>query len=241
MRSRPMTIFSTLASLRWPRPVVVLGGALLATAPGIATSAVDINRANDYYANKASPAVANVELNHLGPCEKRLAERDYPRTLGECGFILKVFPNHPTALLLTTQACSQWKSPKCMLDDVFDRAVAINPRAATTFVVQGIYRHQTRQYEQAIQSFTYALGLDPNSTNAHYNMALTYLDTKQFELANEHAQKAYSLGATLPGLRERLMQAGYWKPIPSDAQASPQAKTQTTGTAAPADAAPGKQ
>jgi tetratricopeptide (TPR) repeat protein len=181
-----------------------------------------------------SPAVATVESYHLGPCEKRLAERDYPRTLGECGFILKIFPNHPTALLLTVDACAQWKSPKCMLDDIFDSAIAINPKAAQTFVVQGIYRTRSKQYETAIQSFTYALQLQPNLMNAHYNLALTYLETKQFDLANEHAQKAYSLGATLPGLRERLMKAGYWKPLPQQSDpASPQANAPSTGAAVP--------
>jgi tetratricopeptide (TPR) repeat protein len=236
-----MTTYSALVAARFKRTIALLGGALLGIAPSLATSAVDVNRANDYYANKGSAAVANVEYNHLGPCEKRLAERNYLKTLDECGFILKIFPNHPTALLLTTDACSQWKSPKCMLNDMFERAVAINPKAAQTFVVQGIYLHRTKQYEQAIQSFSYALKLDPNSMNAHYNVALTYFETKQFDLANEHAQKAYSLGATLPGLRERLTQAGYWKPIPADTQTAPQAKAPATGTAAPSAATPEKQ
>lgn len=214
--------------------------ALLWIMAGAAIAAVDVNRANDYYAAKGSPAIANVESFHLGPCEKRLAERDYARTLSECGFILKIFPNHPTALLLTADACAQWKSPKCMMDDVFAKAIAINPRVAQTYVLQGIYRHQSKQYEPAIQSFTYALELDPNSMNAHYNVGLTYCETKQFELANEHAQKAYSLGATLPGLRERLTKAGYWKPLPQGTAAAPQATAPASGMATPA-ATPAKQ
>jgi len=235
-----MTTPSDFALRRCTRQTVLIGtAALLCIVAGVAIAEVDIHRANDYYANKASPAIANVESFHLGPCEKRFAERDFPKAFGECAFILRIFPNHPTALLLTTEICTQWKSPDCLLDDLFDKAVAINPKAATTFVVQGIYRHQTKQYDQAIQSFTYALNLDPNLINAHYNIALTYLETKQFDLANEHAQKAYSLGATLPGLRERLMKAGYWKPIPKDAQAS-QEKAPAQGTAAPATTTSGK-
>jgi len=236
-----MTIFSALVSPRLRRLVLLSGGPLLGIIPTVATGAVDFSRANDYYAARGSGALANVESNHLGPCEKRLAERAYLRGVRECAFVLRIFPNHPTALLLTTEICTQWKSPECSLDGLFDRAVAINPKAATTFVVQGIYRHQTKQYDQAIQSFTYALNLDPNLINAHYNIALTYLETKQFDLANQHAQKAYSLGATLPGLRERLMKAGYWKPIPADNQAPPQAKAPARGTAAPAAATSGKQ
>lgn len=236
-----MTISSDFAPRHCARQVALSGtAALLWIMAGAASAAVDVNRANDYYAAKGSPAIANVESFHLGPCEKRLAERDYPRTLSECAFILRIFPNHPTALLLTADACAQWKSPKCMMDDVFARAVAINPRVAQTFVVQGIYRYQTKQYEPAIQSFTYALELQPNLMNAHYNLALTYLETKQFDLANEHAQKAYSLGATLPGLRDRLTKAGYWKPITQSTPAAPQATAPASGTEAPA-ATSGKQ
>jgi tetratricopeptide (TPR) repeat protein len=58
-----------------------------------------------------------------------------------------------------------------------------------------------------------ALTLDPNSINAHYNLGLTYFETKQFELANEHAQRAYQLGASPPGLRDKLVRAKQWRPI----------------------------
>jgi tetratricopeptide (TPR) repeat protein len=212
-------------------------GAALAINSGSAAE-VDVNRANDYYGARQSSAVAAAELYHLGPCEKRLGERDYPRAMGECGFILKIFPNHPTALLLTAQICEQWKSPKCMLDDAFERAVSINPKAPGTYVVQGIHFHRTSQYAKAIQSFNYALELDPDQMNAHYNIALTYLETKQFDLANTHAQRAYALGATLPGLRDRLTKAGYWKPSEQGAEAPAQAKVPAPAqTKTPADTA----
>ena len=100
------------------------------------------------------------------------------------------------------------ESGACLLDDIFERAVAINPKAAGTYVVQGIYLNRTKQYETAIERFKTALELDPDNLNAHYNLALTYLDTKQYELANQHAQRAYALGATPPGLRHRLQKAG---------------------------------
>jgi tetratricopeptide (TPR) repeat protein len=237
-----MTTSSDFTLRRGTRQVVLsFTTGLLWVAGGTAIAAVDVNRANDYYTNRGSPAVSTVEAYHLGPCEKRLSERDYPRTLSECGFILRIFPNHPTALLLTADACSQWKSPKCMLEDVFANAIAINPKAAETFVVQGIYRTRTKQYDQAIQSFKYALELQPNMMNAHYNIALAYLEAQQFDLANQHAQKAYNLGATLPGLRERLTKAGYWKPLPQQGDPTPpQANAPAPGTAAPA-ATPAKQ
>jgi tetratricopeptide (TPR) repeat protein len=167
----------------------------------------------DYFAARGSNRLAVVESYHLGPCQRNYAGRDWPRALSECNFILKLYPNHPAALLLVSQVCEQWKSGACLLDDVFERAVAINPKAPGTFVVQGIYLNRTKQFAAAIQRFNLALELDPDNMNAHYNLALTYLDANQFELANVHAHRAYDLGATPPGLRNRLQQAGYWKPV----------------------------
>ena len=181
---------------------------------GSARADVNFNAANDYYAARGSSALQVVESYHLAPCQQKLRARDWVRAKAECDFILKIFPNHPTALLLVAEICEQWKSGPCLLlDDIFDRAVAINPKAATTFVVQGIHYNRIKRYTTAIDRFKTALALDPNSLNAHYNLALTYVDTKQYDLANLHAQRAYALGATPEGLRNRLKQAAQWKPI----------------------------
>jgi tetratricopeptide (TPR) repeat protein len=190
-----------------------LAVAVLAMVAGSASAQPDPNKPHDYYAFQRSSLVTNVEQFHLGPCQQRLRERDYARSVGECNFILKIFPNHPRALVLTTEACNSWKSPLCRLDEVFQNAVSINPQAPETFVIQGMYQHRSQQYGKAIRSYEYALQLDPNLLNAHYNLALTYLETKQFDLANEHAQRAYALGATLPGLRKMLESSGHWTPI----------------------------
>jgi tetratricopeptide (TPR) repeat protein len=173
---------------------------------------VDYNKANDYYAALPTGRVNVVDQYHLGPCEKRLNERDYQRGMNECNFILKIFPNHPNALLLMSRICEQWKSPKCMLDDYFRSAIAINPEAPKTYVIIGIYLHDVKQYDKAIESYKRALQLDPNDMNAHYNLALTYLKTDRFDLANAHAQRAYALGASLPGLRNMLEKSGHWDP-----------------------------
>ena len=52
--------------------------------------------------------------------------------------------------------------------------------------------------------------LAPNSSEAHYNIGLMYTEMEEYPLAREHAQKAYSLGFPLPGLRSKLQRAGQW-------------------------------
>jgi tetratricopeptide (TPR) repeat protein len=115
--------------------------------------------------------------------------------------------------MLLIELCEQWKSPRCDVQERFGNAIAVNPDVAATYALQGIYLFRATRLPAAIASFEKALTLDPNSLNAHYNLGLAYFETKQFELANAHAQRAYQLGASVPGLRDKLKRAGHWKPI----------------------------
>jgi len=44
-----------------------------------------------------------------------------------------------------------------------------------------------------------------------YNMGQIYFDLKDYNRALENAHKAYGLGITLTGLRDRLTGAGHWR------------------------------
>jgi tetratricopeptide (TPR) repeat protein len=213
----------TLSALKRPHAAPFAYGAsalallLLAALAGDAAAQtgraeIDVNRENDYYAALGHNQLKVIEQYHLGPCEQNLNARNFRKAVAECDFILRIFPNHPRALHLTIRTCEQWKSPDCRLDQLFERAIAINPNASATFVLNGIYLHGARQYERARQSYERALALDADSMNAHYNLGLTCIELKDYACANEHAQRAYALGSTLPGLRDRLQKAGQWKP-----------------------------
>lgn len=171
---------------------------------------VDYDTANDYYAAVPTGRHKVVEQYHLGPCEKNLNARNYRKALGECGFILRIFPNHPQALLLSMRACERSTQIRCELDELFARAIAINPKAPDTYVLHGMHLHHVRKYGEARQSYERALELDADSMNAHYNLGLACIELKDYACANRHAQQAYSLGAALPGLRDRLQKAGQW-------------------------------
>ena len=149
---------------------------------------------------------------HLPPCEKALQGRNFAKAVAECHFILRIYPNHPRALLLMAKTCEQWASPMCRIDEYLERAIQVNPTAAPTYVVQGIHLHNVKRYPQAKQAYEMALKLDDKSVNAHYNLGLTCIELKDYACANEQAQKAYALGATVPGLRDKLQKAGQWKP-----------------------------
>jgi tetratricopeptide (TPR) repeat protein len=215
----------------------MLKGLVAAAAALSSSGELRAQTPSDYYHALATGTggLQAVEQYHVRPGEQALRTRWYDKALAEAFYILNLFPNHPQGLILLAQTCEQSRLPKCRVDDAFQKAIAINSKAAGTYIAQGIYFHRNRRYPDAIESFKQALALDSNSLNAHYNLGLAYLETKQYPLANEHAQRAYALGAPVPGLRRRLEQLGYWKPIPVQEAPAAGAAAQPPGT--PPDAA----
>lgn len=170
----------------------------------------------DYYAPRTGrneiDLFNNVQGHHLNPGREKLAKGQYYYALQDVEFILRYYPNHPQALNLLSELCLKWKSPACHADQWFQKALERNPDAAPTYVVYGIYLQRKKQLDEAVKAYQRAIELDPGSVNAHYNLALAYIDLKQYDLANQHAQKSYELGVSLPGLRSRLEKLGKWDP-----------------------------
>jgi Tfp pilus assembly protein PilF len=191
---------------------------------------------NDYYTTHDTTLLRTVERYHVLVAEEKIRTKYYSSARQDLEFVLRYFPNHPRGLLLMAQLCTEQSTQRCDLDLIFEKAIDINPNVAGTYVTQGVYLHRVKRYREAIASYQHALKIDPNSLNAHYNLALAYLETKEYGLANEHAQRAYALGAPFPGLRDRLKQSGQWKPVqttPATTQPIPPAGA-VTGRANPA-------
>jgi len=172
----------------------------------------------DYYAPRTSQTdielFKNVQSYHLGPGREEMANGRYGAALAHFEFILRYYPNHPQTLVALSELCQKWNSPVCEGTAVrwFQRAIERNPEAATSYVVHAMHLHRNKKFDDAVKSYKRAIELAPDSVNAHYNLGLAYADLKQYELANLHAQKSYTLGVTQPGLRARLEKAGKWNP-----------------------------
>lgn len=185
----------------------------------------------DYYAprtgNNEITLFNNVEGHHLGPGRAEMLKKNrYHAALEHFEFILRYYPNHPQTLSLLSELCMKWKSPTCDAEGWFQKAIERNPDAAPTYVVYAIHLHRKKRLNEAVTAYRRALDLEPDSVNAHYNLALAYIDLKQYDLANQHAQKSYALGALLPGLRRKLETLGKWNPdvsVPSS-KAKPSAR-----------------
>lgn len=193
---------------------------------------------NDFYASRSGTdskeLLHNVIQFHLGPGRDEAIKGRFDAALEHFEFILRYYPNHPQALFALSELCQKWKSSVCdnAADRWFQRAIERNPEAAPSHVVQAMHLHRKNKLDDAVKSYKRAIELAPNSVNAHYNLGLAYTDLKQYDQANLHAQKSYSLGVTLPALRTRLEKVGKWNPgarLP-EPEAKPAADTTPSAT-----------
>lgn len=169
----------------------------------------------DYYApgQTSTQLYRNVMLHF--PSGRDYASRgQWGSALADYEFILNFYPNHPQALIELSELCVKWKAATCDVtaESWYQKAIARNPGAAQSYVVLALHLHRKKKLDEAVKIYKQAIELAPNSINAHYNLGLAYADLQQYELANLHAQKSYSLGVTLLGLRSRLEKVGKWNP-----------------------------
>ena len=155
----------------------------------------------------------NAHQFHLGPAFDAMKRGNWGPARDNLEFILRVFPNSPLALNGISELCVlKWRSPKCDADSWMEKAVAVNPSIATTWIIYGIHLQREKRPAEAVEKFKRGLELRPDDINGHYNLGLAYFDLKDYDNANKQAQMSYALGAPLPGLRDMLKRVGAWKP-----------------------------
>ena len=137
--------------------------------------------------------------------------------LGDLDFILRHFPNHYPALQSTANYFLQggslldFRSAECY----FDRAMRFVPDDLQVRLLFAIYLQKKGRVQDAVDQMEQALERTPEpSMELHYNVALMYIEAKQFDKANYHASVAYAMGHPLPGLRDKLQRLGEWRPVP---------------------------
>ena len=169
----------------------------------------------DYYnpINRPPQLLDSVRINHLERAEAVLRTKDPNRLEGAAGdlrYVLDYFPNHPQALSMMVNVALEWKKPQ-LIEKFLADAIDTFPNTASTWTIQGIYLARIGKTDRAIESYQRALSLKPDDMQTHYDIGLAYASKKQWDLANEHAQVAYRLGAPFPGLKQMLVKAGAWK------------------------------
>lgn len=196
-------------------------------------------------AQNVGPAVCGSLDNHYGPFDYRV-ERGEKLTVverfhftpdveslrggassskigGDLSYTLRAFPNHHRALhtlarLAVKEKTATPRGSRYTVDCWFERAMRFRHDDGTVRMIYGIYLFQTNKKADALKMLESAEELGESSANFHYNMGLLYADFERYDDARRHAHRAYALGFSLPGLRNRLQRAGQWRepePVPA--------------------------
>ena len=131
-------------------------------------------------------------------------------------YTLRVFPNHPRALLALSKLSLKLKTMRppgtqWTVDCYFQRAIRYQPDDPSVRLVYGIHLTQWGRPDVARQQLELAEKSAPEEGNFHYNLGLAFLDLGDTERALKHAKRAYALGYRLPGLQSRLEKLGKWR------------------------------
>jgi tetratricopeptide (TPR) repeat protein len=157
-----------------------------------------------------------VERHHFTGRVEQLVRGESGTIGGDIAYTLRVFPNHPRALLAMAKLARREKTAtppgaRYPVDCWFQRAVQFQPDDAQVRLVYGIDLLRGGKKVEAVEQLKLAEGLAVNDANVYYNLGLAYFDLNDFEKSNMYAKRAYELGFPLPGLRDKLKRAGAWR------------------------------
>jgi Flp pilus assembly protein TadD len=172
----------------------------------------------DYRTQKAQLAI--VEKYHFTPDVEGLRHGSTAALGGDIDYTLRASPNHHRALNSMVQLALRLKTDKphgaeYTVDCYFNRAMRFAPDDGLVLVIYGVYLSRTNRKAEAVRFLEQAKKHEGNNPNLYYDLGLIYFDLKDYPTALTNAQRAYELGAALPGLRNKLEAAGKWH----DAQA----------------------
>ena len=134
----------------------------------------------------------------------------------DIAYTLRVFPNHPRALLAMADLARRERTPEPKgagypVNCWFERAIQFRSDDGTVRLVYGISLARDGKPKEALEQLQKADELIPNDSNVHYNLGLVYFDLRDYGNSLKHAKIAYGLGFPLRGLRSKLESAHEWR------------------------------
>jgi tetratricopeptide (TPR) repeat protein len=168
------------------------------------------------YRTATAANIRVVEIHHFTPEIASLRQVTTTPLGGDLSYTLRVFPNHPQALLSLARLALRDKSTSIPympypVECWFDRAARFAPNDPVPPMIAGTYLARLGRTAEALAELDRSASLGDDDANLNYNLGLGYLEAKKYDKAMAHARKAYAAGFPLPGLRDRLTKAGAWK------------------------------
>lgn len=205
----------------WRRLILTAGfcASGLCSATAIAQESCGILGGSNPLYNYTDPAdqgmIQTINANHFSENVETLISGQTATLQQDISFILNNAPNHHRALYAMARQHLRDKVDKFPNESYsaqcwFDRAMRFAPRDAVVRMIFGIYLHRYGLPEEAERRYNEAIALSPALGEAHYNLALLYVDQKRWDNALKSAHEAYRLGYPLPGVKQKLVAAGRW-------------------------------
>lgn len=198
----------------------------------------------DYWVHKDKLGI--VEVNHFTTSVEQLRQGESGYLGADLDYVLRAFPNHPRALMSMIRLGQKERTEKprgahYSITCYFDRAIRFRPNDPMARMLYATYLFRGKKREEALGHLKIAEENSNDNANLHYNLGLIYFDLGQYDQALRHAQFAYRLGFTLPGLKAKLQKAGKWQEPPPNMfdagfPANDSTEPAATGMDAPMDA-----
>ncbi|MBC6962806.1 MAG: tetratricopeptide repeat protein [Nitrosomonas sp.] len=135
---------------------------------------------------------------------------------GDLNYTLRAWPNHHRALAALVKYSIREKSThiphmQYPIECYFDRAIRMNAKDVQVRSIYSVFLSHRGRNKEALEQLDVAANLEPDNATVLYNLGLLYFKQKNYEKASQYAEKAYALDYPLPGLRNKLIQAGKWR------------------------------
>ena len=157
-----------------------------------------------------------VEKFHFTPNVENLTAGASGHLGADLTYTLQRFPNHHRALASFAKLGLRDKTAKprgahFSVGCAFDRAIRFKPSDGTVRMIYSNYLMKMGKNDEAFAQLKEASNLQPEDPTINYNLGLLYVQKKDYEQARTYAKKAYELGFPLPGLKNKLVEAGKWE------------------------------
>lgn len=157
-----------------------------------------------------------VEQHHFNSNVEKLISGQTGYLGGDLDYTLRAFPNHHRALVAIAKLALREKTRKprgaqYSAECYFDRAIRFKPNDGAVRTIYSNHLMKLGKPDEALVQLKEAVNFQPENPNINYNLGLFYEQRKDYEQAKIYAKKAYELGFPLPGLKNKLMEAGKWE------------------------------
>ena len=195
-------------------------GLLLSSAAAVAQSSTstcgELHTGSDYRTSSRQ-ALNMVENFHFTPeVEALIRGKSSTDIAADLSYTLIAFPNHHRALMSLMTLGKKFKTPQpkgaqFSVECYFLRALRFRPDDTTARMMYASYLSNQARPTEASKELAQVAEVAGENAFTFYNMGQIYFDLKDYDRALENAHKAYELGLTLTGLRDRLKGVGHWR------------------------------